>query len=152
MGITSRSGLAFPPEKASLEREAALPVSFESTPPSVRVSNIGGFSWVIDELVRDILGRAVFVTENDVFLGDMGVHSRGGGCGGRTSHVAVEEMVSCRDGRFAADSRRATVNGAHGTESIGRIICLLRSDWCLRWLDVCVCTDASGKGHRVCGP
>ena len=24
--------------------------------------------------------------------------------------------------------------------------CLLRSDWSLRWLDVCICTDASEKG------
>ena len=25
------------------------------------------------------------------------------------------------------------------------ILCLLRSDWSLRWLDVCICTDASEK-------
>ena len=28
----------------------------------------------------------------------------------------------------------------------GRIPCLCRSDWNLRWLDVCICTDASEKG------
>ena len=28
----------------------------------------------------------------------------------------------------------------------GGILCLLRSDWSLRWLDVCICTDASEKG------
>ena len=33
-------------------------------PPSARVSDVGGFSGVIDERVRDMLGRAVFVTEN----------------------------------------------------------------------------------------
>ena len=26
------------------------------------------------------------------------------------------------------------------------LLCLLRSDWGLRWLDVCICTDASEKG------
>ena len=46
-------------------------MSSQSAPPSTRVSNFDGFSWVIDEPVRDMLGRAVFVTEKDVFLGDM---------------------------------------------------------------------------------
>ena len=32
-------------EEASLEREAALPASSQSTPPSVRASNIDGFPW-----------------------------------------------------------------------------------------------------------
>ena len=26
------------------------------------------------------------------------------------------------------------------------ILCVLRSDWSLRWLDVCICTDASKEG------
>ena len=30
--------------------------------------------------------------------------------------------------------------------AFGGIFCLLRSDWSLRWLDVCICTDASEKG------
>ena len=30
--------------------------------------------------------------------------------------------------------------------AFGGILCLLRSDWSLRWLDVCTCTDASEKG------
>ena len=30
--------------------------------------------------------------------------------------------------------------------SFGGILCLLCSDRSLRWLDVCICTDASGKG------
>ena len=32
--------------------------------------------WVIGEPVGDMLGRAVFVTEDKAFLGDMGVYSR----------------------------------------------------------------------------
>ena len=40
----------------------------------------------------------------------------------------------------------ALVNRAQGTEGIWGIQCLLRSDWSLRWLDVCICTDASEKG------
>ena len=56
MGITSRSRTVFQPAGASLEREAGLPVSSQSTPPSVRVSNFDGFYWVIDERM---LGRAV---------------------------------------------------------------------------------------------
>ena len=30
--------------------------------------------------------------------------------------------------------------------AFGGILCLFRSDWGLRWLDVCICTDASEKG------
>ena len=75
MGNTTRSRTACPLAEVSLVREAALPVSSQSAPPSARVSCIDGFSWVIDELVRDMLSRAVFVTEHDVFLGDMGVRS-----------------------------------------------------------------------------
>ena len=30
--------------------------------------------------------------------------------------------------------------------AFGGILCLLSSDWSLRWLDVCICTDASEKG------
>ena len=76
MGVSSRSRTALPSAEASLEGEAALLVTFQSTPPSARVSNIDGFSWVIDEPVCDRLGRAVFVTENNVFLGDMDFRSR----------------------------------------------------------------------------
>ena len=39
--------------------------------------------------------------------------------------------------------RRAMVNRAFGTKSI---FCLLRSNWSLRWLHVCICSDASEKG------
>ena len=65
-------------------------------------SNIDGFSWVTDEPVRDMFGRAVFVTESDVFLGDMGVHSRADGSRVRFSQVADEESVSWRERRFHA--------------------------------------------------
>ena len=85
MGITSRSGIDFPPAEATLEHEAALPVSSQSTPPSARISNLDGFSWVIDERARDVLGRMqFFVIESDVFLGVMGVHSRADGSRVRT--------------------------------------------------------------------
>ena len=30
--------------------------------------------------------------------------------------------------------------------SFGVVLCLLRSDWSLRWLDVCICTETSEKG------
>ena len=33
----------------------------------------------------------------------------------------------------------------HGTKSIRGILCLFRSDWSLRMLDFCICTDASEK-------
>ena len=36
----------------------------------------------------------------------------------------------------------SVVDCAHGT---GSILYLLRSDWSLRWFDVCICTDASEK-------
>ena len=61
---------------SSLEREA---VSSQPKPQSVHVLHVDRFSWVFVELVGDMLGRAVFVTKNDVFLGDMGVHSRADG-------------------------------------------------------------------------
>ena len=35
--------------------------------------------------------------------------------------------------------------------AIGRILCFLRSEWSLRWLDACICTDASEKMLRVRG-
>ena len=90
MCITSRSRAVFPPAEVSLEREAALRVSSQSTPLSTRGSKIDGFSWVIHESVRDILGRAVFVTE------------RADGSRVRISQVADEEIVSWRERRFHA--------------------------------------------------
>ena len=56
-----------------------LPASAQPTPPSARVFPMlmvsrGSF----DDPIRGIFGRAVLVTEDDVFLGDMGVHSRSG--------------------------------------------------------------------------
>ena len=43
----------------------------QSAPPSARVFHVDVFSWVIDELVCVTLERAVFVTDDEVFLGDM---------------------------------------------------------------------------------
>ena len=55
-------------------------MSSQSAPPSARVVNVVGFSWVIDEPVCDML----FFTEDEAFLDDMGVHSRGDGSRFRT--------------------------------------------------------------------
>ena len=71
MDLTPWSRTAFPPVEVSLQREAALPMSSRSVPRSVRVSIIDGF-----EPVRDMLERAVFVTEIDVSSSDMGIHCR----------------------------------------------------------------------------
>ena len=79
--------------EGSLQRETVFPVSAKSTPPYAHVFNVDGFSWVIDEPVRDILGRVVLVTEVDVFLGDMGVQSRSDGRV-HIAHVADDEEVS----------------------------------------------------------
>ena len=49
-----------------------------------------------------MLGRAVFVSESDVFLGVMGVDSRADGSRVRTSQVADDEIVSLRERRFHA--------------------------------------------------
>ena len=53
------------------------------------------------------------------------------------SHSLMQ--VSCSRGR---DGQLCVWNKEH----FGRIQCLLRSDWRLRWLDVCICTDASEEG------
>ena len=45
---------------------------------------------------NQLLGRTFFVTENDVFLGDEGVHSQADGSRVRISQVADEEIVSWR--------------------------------------------------------
>ena len=33
--------------------------------------------------------------------------------------------------------------------AFGGILCLLRGHWCVRWLGVCICTDASEKSFAV---
>ena len=80
-----------------------------------------GFSWVTDETVRDMLGRAVFVTESDVFLDDMGVHSRADGSRVRISQVADDEIVSLRERRFHAYEvfyRTERNSDAHSHQSV----------------------------------
>ena len=117
MGVTSRRRTAFPLAEVSPERDGALPVSSQSAPPSARVPNVDGFSWVIDEPVRDMLGRAVFATEDDVFLVDMEVHSRGDGSRVRILQVADDEVVSWRERRvhecdlFSRSERESDVRG-----------------------------------------
>ena len=102
MGITSRSRTAFPPVEVSLQRETALPVSSQSTPPSARVSNVDGFRGSLMNLFVTCLDEQFFVTENDVFLGAMGVHSQADGSRVRISQVADEEIVSWHELRFHA--------------------------------------------------
>ena len=72
-------------------------------------------------LVRDML---VFVTENDVFLGDMGVHSRTGGSRVRVSQAEDEEIVSWRERQFHAYEAfsRSEMNADAGL-SLLRTIC-----------------------------
>ena len=66
-GVTSRSRIGFPHAQVSLEREAALPVSSQSAPPSARVMGVhsrGGVSRVrvsqfADDEIRPRRGRRV---------------------------------------------------------------------------------------------
>ena len=69
VGVASRNCAALSPAEVSLEHEAALHVSSQSVPPSARVFNVDGFLCVSYEAVSDILGRAVFVTGDDVYPG-----------------------------------------------------------------------------------
>ena len=77
------------------------------------------------------------------------------------------ELVSCRESFLALTNRGAlsildaSFNFARASyliageswsavrteqRAFGGILCLFRSDWSLRWLDVCVCAGASEKG------
>ena len=69
----------------------------QSAPPSARVSDVDGFSWISDEPVGNMPVRAVSVAEDVVFLGDMGVHSLGGGSRVRISRAEDNEMVSWQE-------------------------------------------------------
>ena len=60
LGVASRSRTAFPPADVSLELEAALPVSSQSTPPCARVLHVHGSSWDLVEPVGDMPGRRNF--------------------------------------------------------------------------------------------
>ena len=63
----------------AIGRDAALPKGSLPSPPSARALKVDGVPSVIGELVWDGPGRAVFVTEGEAFLGDIGVCSRGDG-------------------------------------------------------------------------
>ena len=69
LGVASRNCAALSPAELSLEREATLHVSSQSAPPSARVFNVDGCSCVSYQAFCDILGRAVFVTGDDVYPG-----------------------------------------------------------------------------------
>ena len=97
VGNAFGSRTTFPRAGISLEHDAALAVGSQSAPPSARVLNVDGFPWVIGEPVCGELGRAVFVTECEAFLGDMGVCPREDGSRVRMLQVADGETVSWRD-------------------------------------------------------
>ena len=59
--------------EVSLEHDAVLLVSSQSAPPSARVLDVDVFLWVIGELVCGMHWRAVLVTKEKTFWGDMGV-------------------------------------------------------------------------------
>ena len=80
--------------------------------------------------VRDMLWRAVFAIENDVFLVDMGVHSRTDGSRVRISQVADDEIVSWHWRRFHAYevfSRTERNSDARGHLSVPHENCLHRT-------------------------
>ena len=101
MGVTSRSRTAFPNRGGftracgCFAREFPIYTTFRSR--------------FIDELFRDMLGRAVFVTENDVFPGDIGVHSQADGSRVRISQIADDEIVSWRERRIHANEAFSAV-------------------------------------------
>ena len=99
LGLLSRArGVASPPAEVLLEHDAALPVSSQSAPPSARVLNVDVFLWVIVAPVCGVLGRAVFVTEGEAFLGDVGVYCRGDGSQVRIFRLQTMRLspgVSC---------------------------------------------------------
>ena len=143
MGISSRGRTALPPVEASLEREAALTVSSQSTPPSARVSNIDGFSWVIDEPVLDMLGGAFFVIENDVFLGDMGVHSQTGGSRPPISQVAAVVLAWANTLTPSAATRlRKIMIDVRKTGDVGGEVLVVQHLQCWRW------RQSPGTGSR----
>ena len=59
---------------------------------------------------------------------------------------ANSSLFTCRRASFRLGFREpwSTVRTEH--RAFGGILCLFRSDWSLRQLDVCICTDASEKG------
>ena len=70
------------------------------------------------------LGEQFFVTEDDVFLGDTGVRSRGDGSRVRSSQVADDENLSWRERRvhayelFSRGERNSEVRG-HRSVPVG---------------------------------
>ena len=87
-------------------------VSSESFPPSARVSNIDGFSWVIDSPVRDMLGRAVFVTENELFLSAPEFAFQ------RSRTMQIVSLRECRFHAFEVFSRTERNCDARGHRSV----------------------------------
>ena len=96
MGIASWSRTTFPPAGITLDHDAALCVGSQSASPSSLVLNVDVLPWVIGELHCGEFGRAVFVTEDEVFLGDMGVYSREVGSRVRMLQGADDEIVFWR--------------------------------------------------------
>ena len=78
---------------------------------------------------------------------------------GRKSFLAVSNRgaISILDTSFKFERTSYLVSGDPWStvrkekRAFGRILCLLRSGWGLRWHDVCICTDASENGFAVRG-
>ena len=118
-----------------------MPVSSQSAPPSAPVFDVDGFSWVTDETVGDMLGRAVSVTEGVAVLG---VHSLGDGSRIRISQAADDEIVSWRERRVHACesfSRSERGSDARGHRSVTRTVEM--------WILI-VGLDAGGKTTILC--
>ena len=99
MDIAFQRHIALPLFDVTLECEAVLPMHSQSGPASARVSDGDGSSWVFGEHIGEILVQAVFVAEDVVFLGDIGVHSLGDGSRIRISLAADGDGLLARTAR-----------------------------------------------------
>ena len=68
--------------------------------------------------------------------------------------LSIRGALSILDARFKFARASYLVSGEPWStvrmeqRTFGRILCLLRSDWSLQWLDVCICTDVSERASR----
>ena len=103
--------------EVSIKCAAVLPINSQSAPPSACVSDGDCFPWVSDEPVKDVLVRAFSVAKDVVLLGDMDVHSLGGGSRVRISLASDDEMVSWQErlvharGHFSRRERGSEARG-----------------------------------------
>ena len=95
MFTSSRAPAVLPIVVVPRDRECVLPLSSHPTSPAHC-----GFSRGIDELAGDIFGRDVGVIQEEDFLGDMGIRTRGDVSRIRSPQVVYHENVSWRGKRF----------------------------------------------------